>query len=154
MFDGLEQRPAGQRRLLRLADRLDRIDPKRFALEHWVSSGSCVPSLDDDEQPSCGTVCCAVGYAAMLPEFKAEGFSLASEDDHAFPTYVVDRPGFFPAYYDGYRAVAKFFEITGEDAEMLFWDWWRYRLKKTKPSEVAARIREFVAASTKELSHV
>lgn len=150
MFDGLEQLPVGQRRLLRLADRLDALRADAFNIRYWVH-GESGPrdhlDLEEDDQPHCGTVCCAVGYAAMLPEFKAEGLGLEwSADDRRFEPTFAGRMG--------WGAVIAFFGIPGDVAAELF-TWHRYAESISVTADVvAARIRAHVAANTKELTHV
>lgn len=129
MFDGNPRLPPGAARLMRLAGYLDDLDPARFSLSWWVI-----------RQPHCGTVCCAVGHAAMLPEFRAQGLN--------FGGFCSLEPT-----YDGltsWSAVQAFFEITAAEANRLFSLYEYPDGARTPPRMVAARIRELVT----EAAHV
>jgi hypothetical protein len=99
---------------------LDGLTPDQFDMETWTSK--------------CGTVCCAAGWAATLPEFVEKGFRL--------------RDG--SPYYDGFwqwNAISKFFDLLPGYSEHLFWGL-SYPEENYEPSpeDVASRIRDFVEA--------
>lgn len=119
-----------KKRLLKLADRLERIaakPPKKraFNLFHWFIKGT-----------NCGTQCCAVGEAGMIPEFRELGLK------------VTGNPRFKNA--EGWQAVVNFFGLNSfAEAYYLFssYEYPRaFMAPHTGPDEVAERIREFVAS--------
>lgn len=54
-------------KLLKLADFLDTVPANRFDFGVWTSHDW------NPETHSCGTTACALGWAASMPEFQAEG---------------------------------------------------------------------------------
>jgi hypothetical protein len=120
------------KRLLRLADWLDRIQAKppklrTFNLGTWRRTGVYVPSKRD----FCGTQCCAVGEAFLIPEFKALGFKYQG----AAPAFGAAR---------GWDAVKDFFGVSFNQAICLFSPV-SYTNPFGRPGRVATRIRELVA---------
>lgn len=113
-------------RLLRLADFLDGLPPKKFCIVGWGRKYS-----------GCGTVACAAGWACLIPEFVADGL-------HRF-----DESNFMPMYKEclGNKALALFFDIDGEKVYDLFFAGGHEHGSDTKAEEVAARIRELVASA-------
>lgn len=116
-----------KRRLLILADHLDRVKPEKtgrqFNLNIWfVARG-----------PACGTACCAVGEAAHIPELRRLGLGLTRG---AFART--------PAFKDAcsWTAVERFFRLNEADAMHLFSS--SYYADSVTPKDVAARIRAFV----------
>ncbi|MDP9155314.1 MAG: hypothetical protein M3O74_13800 [Pseudomonadota bacterium] len=89
---------------------------------------------------SCGTVACAVGHAALIPEFQALGLKMVRDvtpDQFDF--------GALP-FFDGkvsWAAVHAFFDIDEDWADYLFMGT-RYD-SSPSPNQVAARIREVIA---------
>lgn len=98
-------------RLQRVADLMRSIDPAKFDLDVW------------QRQYSCGTVACAVGYAAFDPAFIAEGFTL---QPHAYPDEPRERGWLEPRYQDltAWDAVNAFFDIEDRriDARDYYYD--------------------------------
>ena len=60
-----------KRRLLKLADFLDTVPPKRFDFRYWVGS-----TWKGKEDLSCGTTACALGWATTMPIFRRLGLRL------------------------------------------------------------------------------
>jgi hypothetical protein len=121
-----------KKRLLRLASWLERIaknPPKtrKFNLSRWCRR---LPKYERTGRFSkCGTVCCAVGEASLIPEFKQAGFRI--------PYKVPKFEG-----RAGWEAVERFFGLSYHDATYLFME--DSYVGRTGPDRVAARIREFV----------
>lgn len=118
-----------KRRLLLLADRLDRIakrPPKKrtFDLSMWF----------DNDDP-CNTVCCAVGEATFIPEFRKLGLGLTPTSQE--PSYKGE---------GSWRAVALFFDLDENQSHRLFMST-QYPRNAT-PDMVAGRIREFVTEAS------
>ncbi len=113
-------------RLLRLADHLDTVPPELFDLAHW---GSRVP---------CGTVCCAVGHACLMPEFQAAGFRAVWDED-----------GFEPEFsgLTDWDATELFFGIGHVTALCLFSAQSYPVGAPATAAQVAARIRAFVRSN-------
>jgi hypothetical protein len=59
---------------------------------------------------TCNTVCCAVGWACLIPAFKEQGLWYAAEDDNV-PVFNGNK---------GIRAISEFFGITLIEASWLF----------------------------------
>lgn len=118
-----------KRRLLILADHLDRMKPEKtgrhFSLGIWYT--------DRDRTANCGTACCAVGEAAHIPKLKRLGLGLT-------PGVWGRAPQF--KRWTSWDAVEKFFRISVKDAMYLF-QGSNYPRNAT-PKDVAARIRTFV----------
>lgn len=114
-------------RLLKLADHLDTVPRAQLNMGTW----------------KCGTVACAVGHAAMMPEFNAEGLRMISEAGNhrygdAYPCYTEG----IKTHYSPWDAAMKFFGLSWQDANHLFSST-HYDLPPT-PAEVSARIRGLV----------
>ena len=58
-------------RLLKLADFLDALPPKRFHYNHWVGD-----DWGGAADFSCGTTACALGWATTMPEFRELGLRM------------------------------------------------------------------------------
>lgn len=58
------------RRLLVLAEFLDKLPPERFEYSHWIADDGSATKT------SCGTSGCALGWAASMPEFQALGLEI------------------------------------------------------------------------------
>ena len=125
-------------RLLILADRLEAIakrPPKgrTFELSAWL------------RKEPCGTVCCAVGEAMLIPRFKKLGLGMKANhmDAHCFSPHFRNDTG--------WSAVDAFFGLSGKQAEKLFSPV-NYSLEDRNPSTVAARLREFVKSKAPQAS--
>lgn len=127
-------------RLNKLADFLDTVPERKFDLDTWRVNADGKEVFDestDDEQLlnfDCGTSGCAIGWACAMPEFKAQGLTWGLWG----PTVP---------NYDGWDAVMDFFDLKRADATYLFEsESYDYDVDEdTKPSDVAARIRELAA---------
>ena len=114
-------------RLLTLASFLDSVPWEQFDLESWFGENHC------------GSTACAIGWATRIPEFQEQGFSAKWNE----PRYCMNGV----AFSFGWHAVWDFFQLSELEAEHLFWDsscLGGIRIDQT-PSEVAGRIRDFVA---------
>lgn len=99
------------------------------------------------EESECGTAACALGWAAVHPEFNACGLELDRDACGTAPKHA----GFL-----GYSAGEKFFGITIQESEFLFsycGGWHPYKMGsryiactslpfRERPIEVMSRIRE------------
>lgn len=63
------------KRLLKLADFLDKLPPKRFNYCKWVGD-----DWRGAKDLSCGTTACALGWATTIPQFRKLGLFLRPED--------------------------------------------------------------------------
>lgn len=95
---------ANVERLQILVDGLKTVPKAKFNLGGWrLGEGS-----DVDLLTGCGTQACAVGWACVMPEFVKEGLFFN---------------GYSPQVGDvtGWRAVERFFGLTEEEADLLFY---------------------------------
>lgn len=140
MFDGNPNIPIGHQRLLQLADRLDHIKPENFSICHWAK-GKKTPVMGQDDQPTCGTVVCAGGLAALM--YADHGLFLTKRTDYS-DVWDIQFSG-----RESYEALSLFFEISDLESERLFKPM-SYRLPPLfdpiKATEVSSRIRELVHA--------
>ena len=116
------------KRLLKVANMLNVIDPKKLDMESWT------------QQTECGTKFCVMGFTANLGLFK--NFDLVNEGiSDPVPTRRSElfyRKG--NETFQGWTAIEKLFDIDEEQAEYLFTD-------GDSPEQLADRIREFVATN-------
>lgn len=137
----------GLKRLLRLADFLEKLPRNRFDYSEWVGE-----DWEGDQDLSCGTTACALGWATTIPSLRKAGLRLSEVGS------VTDK-----AHCDGFEAAAKVFDVTVSDAQFLFQPsvpGWRADLSEQfdwdSPSadatakQVAKHIRRFV--KVKEVS--
>lgn len=137
-------------------NRLDiQIDVLRKIIEENRPFNMNVPWVKSSREP-CGTVCCALGAAALDPRLQAKGLHLRlhhSFDKHRVVKTVeefVKRPKWQQAVYVNYKsytnfeAGAKFYGISYVASQMLF-DPNTYSFTAT-PSDVIARIMELYDA--------
>lgn len=144
-IDPTDQVAVHTRRLCKLADRLERRNvkvevPTRtgpgvtiFNMEQWgLHKGKHKPST----QNYCGTAACALGHAAMIPEFHRAGLRYTWEFDDCKQRWVAD----VCLTADGHKldndaAGAKFFGLSQNEAWNLF-----FATAATK-DEIVARLR-------------
>lgn len=124
--------PIGHQRLLVLADFLEtKVPDEDFNLRRWLHPY--------------GSPSCAIGYAGIIPEFRALGFGVSYRGG--------PRGSNEPFFGDikRWEAIQTFFEISYATAAEFFT---RMRYETAPgPRQVAARIRAFVAdANAKALS--
>ena len=140
-----------EKRLLRLAKRLEVVAPKigkgvhgkrlpKFDMNLWY-----VRHLKED----CGTSACAVGYAAILPEFVRQGFSIQADDyspNELVPTFVNKKT---KQRFIRWGAVNEFFDLLMYQSEYLFLpeSYGSVSSAAITPLTVAERIRSFVDAN-------
>lgn len=96
----------------------------------------------------CGYSACAIGWATMMPEFKAEGFGFEWHHSH-FDGYT------FRPHFEGeanWEAVQKFFGITYDHATELF-SAYEYGLDADDitPEMVACRIDRLITTGRAKL---
>lgn len=121
-------------RCLLLADHLEKnVKEEEFDLEFYA------------QKTECGTVCCALGHAGLMPDFRAQGFttSIAVSNAHFGGVRFGDNYGL--------TAAMKFFGMTHRQVQDTFYDKEIYDWHAT-PTKVAARIRECVNAASIERS--
>jgi hypothetical protein len=119
-----------RKRLLILANFLDTVPEEKFNLESWRDCSPFSNRSDDALlDTACGTTGCAVGWACVIPELKAEGLSWQDN-----PQYMK---------YSSWLAVQRFFDISDEVSQVLFSDS-KYSLHHRGPKNVANRIRNYL----------
>ncbi len=130
-------------RLERLADLLD-TDPATWPTDGDAPVGFRMQTDWLCRTPSCGTVCCVAGLAALDPVLRADGLSLDGEPDRRHRYVVATNPATGRAEV-GYRAAAAFFGVTH-----LFDPDEYPESDRTDPTAVAARIRKYAAELPRE----
>jgi hypothetical protein len=105
--------PVHARRLLKLADFLDRLPHKRFDYSWWTGADwKGKPDL------SCGTTACALGWAATMPMARRAGVQLFQQkEDNGYRSsgFAIDGKRAIPA-----EASARLFGLTSEQHRELF----------------------------------
>ena len=130
-------------RLLKLADFLETVPPKRFEMDRffgWVGKAIWETNTFDDLESDCGTDGCALGWATTIPEFKKAGFK-AVKGQGPDSLWIEIQYG----SWTGFSAAEKFFGIDKRQCTNLFGG--RYDNRKTKPTTVAKQIRRLVESS-------
>ncbi len=132
---------------MKLADYLENVvakNPESFDLGDWAY-----------KYPKCGAVCCAVGHACDIPEFKADGLRLEWHPrTPAFGIEGVNRG--IPVFGESRRgdAAQAFFELAPSAVDYLFTEeayWEGSGVEYPEPVPIAnviRRIREYVAHKT------
>lgn len=134
-------------RLLFLAAFLETVPKEKFDLSDWRSNnnGDGFYSLyvpDENLINGCGTTACAVGWACSLPEFNKQGLYYNSDGDITY-TNLSFEDEWYGSFYEGWRAVRKFFDLDGEAADYLF-NVSSYECPREEQLQhVIQRIREF-----------
>lgn len=80
----------------------------------------------------CGSVCCALGLAAISPVFQAQGLTLS---ESGVPLYQNTH---------GIEAASLFFSLPSPIMQHLFWPHSYKRSSPATPQQVARRIRQFI----------
>ena len=115
----------GRERLRFLAAFLETVHPESITFSRWFGGGKG----------------CAVGLAAVMdPRMQAQGLGLANED-----SLKECRP-----VYEGksdWEAVTAFFDISHQDATLLFTPAGYHGELRPHPQRVASRIREYLGRS-------
>lgn len=125
----------GKRRLLKLADFLEKAKIRgEFDMSTWATAAK-------KEQPTCGTIGCALGWATAIPSFFRAGLHLATSRR----TNFLFEPRFGRSRQ--VNAGARFFRISKIQAMDLFVpsDHTKLRGKRARKI-VARRIRALVKA--------
>ena len=104
-------------------------------------------------QPNeCQTAGCAIGWAATIPEFIAQGFFLAENSSRTksnpFPCYVP--PNKCHSILFEFDAIVGFFAITQEESSKLFLERYYKPNQRRQPSIVANRIKSFLKTKTND----
>lgn len=125
------------RRLKKLAEILSKIkDKEYFFMHNWVTHhGKGAPHLTEDNQLGCGTAACALGYAAMHPEFTRRGLKLRKYSHGSSPSRWT--PTFEGA--STFEAGERFFGITPPQACRIFTS-----QAGNTPRQVAASVRRLI----------
>lgn len=118
-------------KLLRLATFLETINKDKFNIRVWM------------RKELCGTVGCAAGWAATMPEFVKEGLNL----EKPLGSSLI---GAVPRYngVQGMAAMDAFFGLSSDESDHLFLPA-KYRFSNASPKTVAKRIRRLVASKQK-----
>lgn len=127
----------GNRRLLKLADFLEKLPSEKFDISNWASNEKfeadswIAPNMSALEK-DCGTVACALGWACIMPEFRRLGAYLDE--------------GWNPAMKAGGVPEEEIFALNcGDGDDDLFYSH-DYPETKPGPKDVAKKIRKFVAS--------
>ena len=134
-------------RLLMLADMLDNLQLPSNAEFNMGGFGDHVGLHEPEEQNYCGTSACALGWAALNPEFNKLGLKM--EWYRTVYSDLKETQRFIGSVvYKGdsdFDAAAEFFGIDDESANYLFDPWeYDYDVNEIAREVVSARIREFV----------
>jgi hypothetical protein len=136
------------RRLLLLADFLEKLPRKRFYYGSWVGE-----DWKGKQDLSCGTTACALGWAATLPSLRRAGLELRmSKHQNGYVAFRGMRGNRFePGHHQSLCAAAKVFAISLDDANQLFAAPYPSRLDDdATPKQVARHIRKFVKEGSQE----
>lgn len=129
-------RATGNRRLLKLADFLEKLSRKRFDYSCWVGE-----DWEGKQDLSCGTTACALGWATTIPSFRRVGLRLVAGDVRL---RLVAGDVQFGRGVWGTDAAEKFFGITADQAENIFARQHQIDMATTTPKMVAGWIRRLV----------
>lgn len=106
-------------RLTQLADVLCNVPVTKFNMSYWGRyEGKDAPKQLDITK--CGTAACAFGWACSIPEFQAAGLKLISWGGRGEAMYYVVQLTTPCMTYTDYRAAAKFFDLTWDEAAWIF----------------------------------
>lgn len=100
-------------RLKHLTKILRKIPQHNFDLSGWTDAQAPNLALPQEDLIKCGTVCCAVGWACVDPDFNKQGLNWERHREF----------GLGVPHFDGrtaWHAVNAFFGITNHQAEYLF----------------------------------
>ncbi|MFP3609250.1 hypothetical protein SB778_03935 [Paraburkholderia sp. SIMBA_050] len=106
------------------------IPEENFLLDTWRTK---------DQGASCGTIACAGGWLTLHPKFRELGLSTDSYD---FPNRFNHFPTFRGETHN--KALATFFCITEDDADVLFRQRTRYEREGTDKELFLRRLRSFL----------
>jgi hypothetical protein len=129
----------GNRRLLVLAEFLEKLPEKRFNYEYWVG-----PNWDGTDLVNCKTTACALGWCAAIPEFKALGVEVYRASEHDFGVKMGESSG--STWKDSWSTGGRLFALSEMEFGDLFIAGGDSPPGNATASEVAAHIRRFVAS--------
>jgi hypothetical protein len=109
-----------------------------FNIDTWIEKHWHLAEGTTLEEIPCGTVCCAVGLACRDPWFNEQGLRFS----HGEPDFEE---------HSGFRAVARFFEITAPQATELFSGDYYPRQVDHYGDRVLDKNGDWISAATPEL---
>jgi len=130
------------RRLLKLADFLDKLPPKRFDFSHWVGD-----DWGGAQDLSCGTTACAIGWCPTIPAFRRLGLRIVKVDGFPAVAFKGQKRLALSGNAITERAAMRLFDLTQEEVEFLFLPSTACQCADglgATPKRVARHIREFV----------
>lgn len=136
----------GNKRLLLLADFLEKLPRKRFDYSSWVGEG-----WQGASDLSCGTTACALGWAAVMPEFRRLGLRLVKGERDVLGCMVMNHHVLNKKTgSEGEDAAIEVFGLTWEQSCFVFNPSYSYfdamsPDANATPKQVARHIRKFVA---------
>ena len=125
-------------RLLKVCEVLSKVPAKKFDLAIWIDR-----DRDNYGKGTCGTVACAIGWAAQDPWFKRRGLRLNEYD-------LPKVRGFDNT--PTWDAISAFFDIDVYEVQYLFLSAHYVHYDKTTKYEVIERIKKFVATKAREVN--
>ena len=140
---------------------LENVNPIDFNLEEWVvTQEDLKQAIEFNDTPlsrkyqqlqdpnSCGTVCCAMGWACQDQYFIENGLTLdgaAQIPTHLSTLYNEQTGKTEKQPTHGFRAIKYFFEFENiQTGENLFLDSSYEAQDKTTPEQVIARVRDLI----------
>jgi len=133
----------GNKRLLALADLLEKLPRRRFEYARWVGT-----SWKGKQDLSCGTTACALGWAATMPSLRRAGLRLMPSTEYADGFYhgvVALKGDRYATNSSPYEAAKEVFAIDYAEAYHLFNPSYNMLEESATPKQVAKHIRLFVA---------
>lgn len=132
----------GNRRLLKLAEFLEKLPRKKFDYTHWYRAQS-------SDAYKCGTTACAIGWAATMPEFKRLGLKINVRDGcdviNGYEKVPVKVGTPVCGGYQEEAVAIPLFGLADDEALDLFFPKTTNEDRAT-PKYVAKKIRKFVKA--------
>lgn len=126
-----------KRRLLVLAEKLSTVPNNQFDITHWMDH-TLHQALQEGREPPCGTSACAAGWAATIPAFREAGFTARCGGP-------VLRKNTGPGTLYGDAALMKFFGLTQNQVDSVFYQEGYSETYLVTPKRVAAKIRRMVS---------
>ena len=102
------------KRLLKLADFLQKLSPERFDINDWVGYG-----WKGESDLSCGTVACGLGWATTIPEFRKLGLKMF-QNKHRTGIVGLTDSDLWGDIYPPADAANKIFGLTLYEFNFLF----------------------------------
>lgn len=140
----------GARRLLKLADFLEKLHHSKFNLNEWVSGKKPkLMSEDPTKKGDCGTTACAVGWLPAIfpkswgwrkPKTHYDSFGNPTNADVIYKRW----PDYDMTQSQKLQAAADFFSIDYGDSTELFMPAEYADGDRTRAKQVAKRIRSMV----------